>query len=166
MSCFSYLCTRSNGPVNTRNKGWDFSACEGMGDLLGGTCAVAEMWYRSCPTMMIRCPKAESTKVGGDGVQWKEEHYEIWNKRMCCGWGRSSETAYSLLQGQTELQCQEGQIHALGTRITMSQLPWLGISEVNSFAESHSAREARIQLLDTPLHSWSRAAFMLLRSLV
>lgn len=61
---------------------------------------------------------------------------------MCCGWWRSSETAYSLLQGRPELQPQEGQICALGTRITVLQLSQLGIDKVNSFAESHAAREA------------------------
>lgn len=64
---------------------------------------------------------------------------------MCCDWWRSSGTAYSLLQGRAESllpegQAQEGQICALGSRITVLHLSQLG--KVNSFAKSHSAREA------------------------
>lgn len=63
-------------------------------------------------------------------------------QKTCCSWWRSSETAYSLLQERRELQSQEGQICAPGSRVTVLRLSQLDIGKVNSFAKSHSAREA------------------------
>lgn len=57
------------------------------------------------------------------------------------------------MQERTELQSQEGQICALGSRITVFQLLQLGIGKVNSFAKSDSSREAGEMSLAFGCHS-------------
>lgn len=102
----------------------------------GGTCAIAERWYqRLGHTVMMKCPCCRVNKSRGEGgTEGKEAHHEIWSKE--CAATSGGLLSYSLLRGRPESllpeeQAREGQVYALGSRITVLQLSQLG--KVNNF---------------------------------